>query len=84
MGEAHAEFMGLAKFSKKGIEIFKEEMEKELKTNLNAFFWHPFWTLINKGHKVYYVNNTDKPWTEIDFPEDLEKAKEIYLRLKNS
>jgi len=85
--EAYGEFIGLARFSKKGADILKEEYTRVRK----EFQGKPFQTaasaekayltdmiqeLIDKGHKVESVDIQGK-WLEIDTLEDYERAQKL-------
>lgn len=86
--EAHGEFIGLAKFSKRGAEILKKEYRKLVERYRNrkdqrfqnaAFFEKAYLTdiiqhLIDKGHPIDSVN-IKGGWAEIDTDEDLERAR---------
>lgn len=85
--ESHGEFIGLAKFSKKGAEILISEyhrllQEYENKQNQrfqnakefhNAYLTDMIQELIDREHEIYSVN-IKGGWTEIDTDEDIERA----------
>lgn len=76
--EGSGEFIGIAKFSGKGVEKLTKELDNIAKINLNASFIEVINNLIKKGEiiKVYDIKNTQ--FTDIDFPDDLAKAKENF------
>jgi len=74
----NGEFIGIAKFSENGAEKIIEELKNTAKTNLNASFIEIIDELINKGEKVAACHIQDAQFIDIDFPEDLEKAKRIF------
>jgi len=78
--EGDGEFIGLAKFSKEfGVE-FKKELDTLAPTNKNAFFELALKRLIKN---LNFLNIGSLPYIEIDFPEDLTKARnEIYPKLR--
>lgn len=86
--EATGEFIGMAKFSKKGGEIFKKEFYRvkndylgkpfqKSKTFEKAYLTDMFQELIDKGIGVYPVE-IKKNWWEIDTEQDFEKVKVIF------
>lgn len=76
--EGSGEFIGIAKFSSKGVEKLIKELNNTAKINLNASFTEVINNLVKKGEiiKVYDIKNTQ--FSDIDFPDDLEKAKETF------
>ena len=86
--EADGEFIGMAKFSEKGAEIFKKEF-REVKSAYwgkpfqkasvfeRAYLTDMFQELINKGIDIYPVL-IKKNWWEMDTAEDLEKVRKIF------
>lgn len=82
--EGDGNFIGVAKFSRKGINILVTEMKKMIS---NTKHHNDYYTLplinIAKKHKVGYELVEDEPWIEIDFLNDYNKAKnEIYELVK--
>jgi len=84
--EAYGEFVGLAKFSRKGAKTLVTILEKIVREgNLTDYFEYAIQRLVNEGHKVHKCDVNNLPWVEIDFVEDFEKAKKVvYPRIKNS
>lgn len=85
--EAHGEFIGLAKFSRKGAEILKREyaaVKKELQNKPfqtaasveKAYLTDMIQELIDRGYEVINVDIRDK-WIEIDTLEDYERAQKV-------
>ncbi|MFH1462602.1 MAG: phosphocholine cytidylyltransferase family protein [bacterium] len=85
--ESHGEFIGLAKFSKKGAEIFKKKYQKVKKKYLGkpfheakiferAYLTDMFQELIGSGIDIYPAK-IKKNWWEIDTDQDLRKVKKI-------
>ena len=71
--------MGLLKFSKSGVKVLFNEIDGLVNQGfVNS--WAPLaFQKICSFHDLYCVSTGDLPWIEIDFPEDLEKARtEIY------
>lgn len=86
--EAHGEFVGLAKFSKTGAEIFRSNYKIAEKLFSNkpfheapvfhkAYFTDMVQELIDRGFVVDYVGVAGN-WIEIDTHEDLQKAKKMF------
>lgn len=85
--EAYGEFIGLAKFSKKGAEILKggyaavkkEFQNKAFQTAASvekAYLTDMIQELIDRGYEVINVDIKDK-WVEIDTIEDYERAQKL-------
>jgi len=93
--EAYGEFIGLAKFSKKGAKILVNEYHKILQKHKNkqerfqnaaefhkAYLTDMIQELIDRK---YFVNSVDIKggWSEIDTDEDLKRARKKWQRKKN-
>ena len=89
-GESDGEFIGLAKFSKKGAEIFREESLRvrkeysgkpfhEAKIFERSYLTDMFQELIDRGVNVHSAE-IKKNWWEIDTDEDLEKVRKIFSK----
>ena len=86
--EAHGEFIGMVKFSKKGSRILKRVYKdaKEKHGNMafqaapsieKAYLTDMFQEIIDRGYKVLSFNiNGD--WIELDTEEDLKRASKLY------
>jgi len=84
--KAHGEFIGLAKFSGKSVEILKTVFN-EVNSNFQNKQFHTAATiekayltdmlqeLINRGYEVKNID-IDGGWHEIDTPQDLERARQ--------
>jgi choline kinase len=77
--QADAEYIGLAKFSKKGAKILIKEMERAVRKNINTYFIETIKNIINKNIKIMACDITGEKWIDIDFPEDLERAKNLHF-----
>jgi len=87
--EAHGEFIGLAKFTDKGVKIIKEvyhdllkkykkeESFQNAKEFQRAYLTDFIQELVDRGIEVKTAD-TNSIWTEIDTDEDLERAKKIW------
>lgn len=85
--EAHGEFIGTAKFSKIGAEIFKREFQRvkntywgkpfqRTKTFEKAYLTDMFQELTDRGIELYPVM-IKKHWWEIDTEQDLRKVRAL-------
>ena len=85
LAEAYGEFIGLAKFSKKGAEILKENYEWAIHNYQakafhqapsldKAFFTDMMEELIDRGYPVHHVD-IRSGWAEIDTPEDFDRVR---------
>jgi choline kinase len=73
--EADAEFIGLIKFRKDLKEVVGTELRVLAQDDINSYLIDLIRNIINKGIKIIPCDVTDELWIDIDFPEDLEKAK---------
>jgi choline kinase len=74
----NGEYIGIAKFTNLGSKILIKELDDIAKINLNASFIEVIDSLIKKGEVIFAHNIEDAQFVDIDFPEDLEKAKKIF------
>lgn len=72
------EFIGITKFSKTGVDKLIEILNQIVRTNLSASFIDAIGELIKQGTTLnsYDIKNTK--YIDIDFPEDLKKAEELF------
>ncbi len=87
-GEAFGEFTGIARFSKRGAEELVKALNKiMLREDADYTLWFESvlnW-LIEDDFEVKIVETQGKNWIEIDFTEDLEKARNsIYQKIKDN
>ena len=86
--ESYGEFIGMAKFSKKGGEILKKEFQRakdqywgkpfqDAQTFEKAYLTDIFQELIDVGFSVHPVI-IQKNWWEIDTEQDLKKVRKIF------
>ena len=82
--EADGNFVGIAKFSKKGADILIKEMAKMVKDEKHDNSYYIIAIIeIAKSKRISYEAAGDEPWMEIDFLKDYEKAKnETYPLVK--
>lgn len=83
--DADGENLGLVKFGIKGGEALFKIMGK-LIADGKVNEWAPYaFRELAKSYPLYVVGTEGLPWIEIDFPEDIEKAREkIYEEMKES
>lgn len=76
-------FIGFAKFSKKGCHILRKTLIKFKNSNLNYYYTEIFNYLALKKINVNIMNISKFNWKEIDTKKDLFQAKKIYKRILN-
>jgi len=76
--EENGEFIGIAKFSDRGARDLTDEMNKTAKININSSFINVIEQIIEKGKRVEAYDIKDSLFVDIDFPEDLKKAEEVF------
>ena len=85
ISEAYGEYIGMAKFSKNGARRLVDTLEEVIREGeLSLWFASALQRLIDKGNRIQACLTENKPWIEIDFPEDLERAQtQVYLRIQH-
>jgi choline kinase len=80
ISQAYGEFIGIARFSRDGARILSATLDRIVREGeLMLWFESSVQRLIDERQQVYKCDTSGKPWIEIDFPHDLEKAqREIY------
>lgn len=76
--EENGEFIGIVKFSNVGVKKLSKELNNIAKINLNASFIDVINGLIKKGVIITAYDIKNVQFVDIDFPEDIEKAKKIF------
>jgi len=77
--KAYGEWIGIARFSKEAARLFFDEAYSVLsKGNINAYDTYAFTALAGKGQEIKICNTGGLPWVEIDFSEELERARKIF------
>ena len=71
------EFVGMAKFSSVAIPALTDALEQAARVDLDMTFPRLIKRLIENGRTVT-VHTTSLPWTDIDFPSDLERASSAW------
>ncbi len=77
--EAHGEFIGVFKLGKNLSKKFVNAMEDILKNeDFHEFYELAIQKLIDDGVCASFIKTGERFWVEIDFPEDLEKARRYF------
>ena len=78
--EAYGEFIGMAKFSKRGADLLFREIDKIVKEgNLMAFLCHALERLAKNKVKLNILHTDSRPWSDNDCLPDLRKTRnDIY------
>lgn len=81
---AEGEFIGIAKIGSCILDKLKSAVIVELKekNNHQNYFEAAIQNLINQGNNIKTIATNGRPWVEIDFPEDFEVAKKLFLKEK--
>ncbi|UCG93695.1 MAG: phosphocholine cytidylyltransferase family protein [Candidatus Aerophobus sp.] len=86
--EAHGEFIGLAKFTRPGVEVLRATYHRVTEECPNASFHHAtslekaymtdmLQELVDNGAVVKNID-IESGWMEIDTPQDLERARRLF------
>ena len=71
------EYIGVARFSREASPALVKELEQVARTDLDTSFPQLIQRLIDHGQQVQ-VLATDRLWSDIDFPGDLEEARRLW------
>lgn len=75
--EADARFIGIARFTRRGLDAFLPELDRAAKAGLtNQYYTVGLAALAARDHPIEPVDVTGLKWREIDSPEDLERARQ--------
>ena len=74
---ALGEFIGVAKFSAEFSTAFGESLDRLITAGGTADYFEAAIHPLMSEYSVYYADVSDLPCIEIDFIEDLEKAREL-------
>lgn len=81
--EAFGENLGVVKFSGESLQVLKKCVKKLVERGLTHQWFPASFAEFMKEKPLYYVDVKGIPWIEIDFPEDLFKARrEIFPKIK--
>ena len=82
LDEAAGEWTGLAAFDGQTGKVLLDEIERLLLEGaLKDYDTLAFTNMATAGHKLHCLPTGGKPWIEIDFPQDLQRAQEIAKEL---
>ena len=86
VNEGDANFIGIAKYSKKGIKILKDHINKLCDSNdyLDEYYTIALTDIAKTGIKIKYTLNDGYYWNEIDYLEDYLDVKNNYNVIKNN
>ena len=84
INEANGEFIGLTKVGKRSMSAFVQALEHVVRGDLDSYMYDAFQHMIDDNYKIA-VSEVKSPWIEIDYPEDLEKARnEVFPKLRGT
>ena len=79
--DVNAESIGLLAFRKGGSELFREWIEKTIRTSEGTTIWYlRVIHQIAQAHPVWTFDISGEEWGEVDFPEDVGPARELTAR----
>jgi len=78
-GKENGEFIGIAKFSSSGALEFKDKLNELLRKSLDVSFIDVVDDFIKTGGLVAAYDIKNASFADIDFPEDLTEAENIFL-----
>ena len=77
--EADGNFIGMAKFSKNIITKLFNSIEKIAKNDSQSYYTSAIEDLIQNGTDVHFVTTENLSWMDIDTPDDLIHAQELFV-----
>ncbi len=77
VSEGSGNFLGIAKFSKRGANLLVSQMGEMVSGHKNDYYTIAIDVLAKKGIEIGYVNLHDSLWIEIDTREDLDRARQL-------
>jgi pyruvate kinase len=86
LGEAHGEFIGLAKLTRKGARLLWAEIDGLIRAgNMTAYLTEAFERLVARGVEVRAVFTDGRAWSDNDNLRDLETSREsVYPRIRDA
>jgi choline kinase len=76
----NAESIGLLAFRSGGAERFREAIEREMRTPEGTTVWYlRVIHYLAQGSEVWTLDISGEQWGEVDFPEDVENARQLVL-----
>ena len=76
--EAQGEYLGMAKFSKKGSKMLFKEIKKFIDNGRVNNFCDDAFNFVVKYHDIHIQKIGDKRWIEMDTQEDYQKANRLF------
>ena len=78
--EAQGEWLGIAVFDGPTGDSLFAEIDRQLTVSraYHAYDTRAFNQVVQQGHRLAMVDCTGLPWVEIDFPEDLARARQLF------
>ena len=81
MGNVNAESIGLLAFRAGGAERFREAIERAIRSAEGTTIWYlRVIHQIAQKHDVWTLDIAGEEWGEVDFPPDVERARELVAR----
>jgi choline kinase len=81
MASVNAESIGLLAFRDGGAELFRESIERAIRTPEGTTIWYlRVIHHIAQKHDVWTLDIAGEEWGEVDFPQDVERAEELVQR----
>jgi choline kinase len=81
MASVNAESIGLLAFRDGGAELFRESIERAIRTPEGTTIWYlRVIHHIAQKHDVWTLDIAGEEWGEVDFPQDVERAQELVQR----
>jgi choline kinase len=81
LADVNAESIGLLAFRKGGAELFREWIEKAIRTSEGTTIWYlRVIHQIAQAQPVWTFDINGEEWGEVDFPEDVGSARELTAR----
>ncbi|MDD5031527.1 MAG: phosphocholine cytidylyltransferase family protein [Patescibacteria group bacterium] len=77
--QGNGEFIGMAKFSEIGAKKFIDKLEQVAKIDINSPFISVISALLEEGEKIAAYDIQSAKFIDIDFPEDLKRAEQLFL-----
>ena len=84
-GDYNAESIGLLAFRNAGGRVFIDQVDRMMRTSEGTRRWYlRAIDLLAEDHEVQTVSIRGEQWQEVDFPEDVEKARALTARWASS
>jgi choline kinase len=75
--DSYGEWLGITKFEPQGADVFFDEVERTLSHSRELYDCAVVRGLAERGVAIEYADIGRLPWVEIDFHEDLERARSL-------